>query len=66
MKQEEEAVETDEVEDASQRHPELNGQGAGMNGVVEADEEALWADEDMDDDVQGWKLKIVVGLEDDE
>ncbi|KZP21728.1 WD40 repeat-like protein [Athelia psychrophila] len=65
MKQEEEAVETDEIEDAQPKHVEINGHGHGMNGVSETDEEAQWADEDPDDDVQDWKLKIVVGLEDD-
>lgn len=65
MKQEEEAVETDEIEDAQPKHAEVNGHGHGMNGISDTDEEAQWADEDPDDDVQDWKLKIVVGLEDD-
>lgn len=65
MKEEEEAVETDEIEDTQPKHPEPNGYSQGMNGISEHDEEAQWADEDLDDDLQDWKLKIVVGLEDD-
>lgn len=35
------------------------------NGVDGLDEDLAWADEDPDDDVSGWKLKIVMEDEQD-
>lgn len=64
MKEEEEAVETDEIEDTQPKHVEVNGHGNYTNGASETDGEAEWADDDLDDDVQDWNMKIVVGLED--
>lgn len=70
MKQEEEAVDIDEVEDTVQTKPESNGHAAqpvgGLHETPENDEDAMWADEEPDHDVRGWKMKVVVGLEDDD
>lgn len=49
----------------SQRATPAPGTPVPMNGIVEAgDEDAAWAEEDPDDDLTGWKVKIV--MEDDE
>ncbi|KIM83996.1 hypothetical protein PILCRDRAFT_68653, partial [Piloderma croceum F 1598] len=71
MKREEEAVDIDGVDDTAETHPEPNGHiiqpiTIGSNEVSETDEDALWADEEADDDIHGWKMKVVVGLDDDD
>jgi COMPASS component SWD1 len=70
MKQEEEAVDIDGIDDTSTTKPEPNGHiqlaTAGFTEPLETDEDALWADEEPDDDVRGWKMKVVVGLDDDD
>lgn len=67
MKREEEAVDIDEIEDPSEKPLDTNGaqNGAAANGTADLDEDALWADEESDDDVRGWRLKVVVSTEDD-
>jgi COMPASS component SWD1 len=70
MKQEEEAVDIDGIDDTTALKLGPNGHiragVARMNEVSETDEDALWADEELDDDVRGWKMKVVVGLDDDD
>jgi COMPASS component SWD1 len=69
MKQEEEAVDIDNMDDVTQLNPESNGHvmlPAGSNEMPETDEDALWADEESDDDVRGWKMKVIIGHEDDD
>jgi len=71
MKQEEEAVDIDSVDDITQMRSESNGHliQPGVTGLVETsetDEDALWADEEPDDDVRGWKMKVVIGLKDED
>lgn len=72
MKQEEEAVDICTMDDPlsiSALEPNANqaAEHVGLNGVsTELDEDALWADEEPDEDVRGWKLKIIVGPEDGE
>jgi COMPASS component SWD1 len=71
MKQEEEAVDIDGVDDTTEMQPEPNGHiiqpiAVGLNETSETDEDALWADEEADDDIHGWKMKVVVGLDDDD
>lgn len=64
MKREEEAVDIDAVDDSLETKQEQHAGQANANG--ELDEDALWADEELDDDIQGWKMKVIVGLEDEE
>jgi COMPASS component SWD1 len=68
MKQEEEAVEIDGVEDLLELHRKKNAhiQHMGLNGNPEVDEDALWADEEVDEDVLGWKMKIIVSPDEDD
>jgi len=71
MKQEEEAVDIDEVDDTTKTQPEPNGHiiqptTVGLNDALGTDEDVLWADEEADDDIQGWKMKVVVGLDNDD
>jgi len=70
MKQEEEPIDIDRMEDIVQMIPESNGYGqpaaAGLHETAETDEDALWADEEPDDDMRGWKMKVVIGLQDDD
>lgn len=68
MKQEEEAVDIDGVDDTSRLPPERNAyiQQTGLNCSSEVDEDALWADEEPDDDIWGWKMKIIVSLDGDD
>jgi COMPASS component SWD1 len=67
MKQEEEAVDIDGVENIAEMKPEPNGHTVrAVNEPSEMDEDALWADEEPDDDARGWKMKVIVGLEDDD
>lgn len=70
MKQEEEAVDIDGVEDTTEMQPQSNGHvvqpgAVGLNEMSETDEDALWAEEEPDDDIRGWKMKVIVGLDDD-
>lgn len=62
MKQEEQAVDVDGVDDNAKVQPDI--QHSGLNGTAETDEDTLWADEELDGDVRGWKMKIIVELED--
>ena len=59
MLQEEEDVDVDGmvegIVDGGADHPRLNG---------ETDEDILWALEDPDDDIKGWKLKVLTEEED--
>lgn len=48
----------------SQRATPAPGTPAPTNGVDALDEDLAWAEEDPDDDVAGWKLKIM--MEDDQ
>ena len=70
MKQEEESVDIDDPPPLSAVEPNANPlpEYAGLNGVLSAelDEDALWAEEEPDEDVRGWKLKVIVGPEDGE
>lgn len=65
MKQEEEPVNIDGVDDTLQLPPE-NIQPTKLNYDVDVDEDALWADEQPDDDIQGWKMKIIVTPDEDD
>lgn len=70
MKQEEESVDIDDPVPLSAVEPNANllPEHAGLNGILSAelDEDALWADEEPDEDICGWKLKIIVTPEDGE
>jgi COMPASS component SWD1 len=55
MRQEEEEVDIDGiVEDAPRRQT----QPLGWNG--DHDEDILWADDEPDDDIRDWKMRIVM------
>lgn len=73
MKREEESVDISTIDDplslsAAEPNATQLPEHVGLNGVLSAelDEDALWADEEPDEDVRGWKLKIIVGPEDGE
>lgn len=58
MKQEEEEVDIDGVDDEL-----VNGNSNDHSRNGEFDEDAVWAGEEPDDDVSGWRLKVI--MEDD-
>ena len=69
MKQEEESVDIGDPLPLPLMEPNGNPvEHAGLNEVlsVELDEDALWADEEPDEDVRGWKMKIIVSPDDGE
>lgn len=54
MKQEEEEVDVEEIQDEDANSKQT------LQHFGENDEEACWADEDPDDDMRGWKMKLVI------
>lgn len=63
MKQEEESVDIDDPVPLSAVEPNANllPEHAGLNGILSAE-----LDEEPDEDICGWKLKIIVTPEDGE
>jgi COMPASS component SWD1 len=69
MKQEEEAADIEGCDDVKEIKPQPNGHvGPAVTGLAdtETDEDASWADDEPDDDVRGWKMKVTIICEDDD
>lgn len=61
-------MDIDGVDNALELLPERNAQiqQMGLNSNSEVDEDALWADEEPDDDILGWKMKVIVSPDGDD